>query len=110
MLPKGNWHSNSSFQPTLVILAGSGKSRANLFGHLHCQLQVCRLLGTYPSLNIPLQAVDEMEERFRIMEIATLRESLTETHNIVSDVALVHPYGQRLTNFELIVCWLKVRQ
>ena len=78
MLPYGNWHSCSAFLPMSVILSSHGKSRANLFGHLHSQLQVCRLLGSYPSLNIALQTVNETEESFRIINITTLREPFTK--------------------------------
>ena len=110
MLPNGNWHSNSVFHPTSVILSSSGKSRSNLFGHFHSQLQVCRPLAMYPSLSIPLQAVDEMEESFCIIDITILREPLTKAHNIVGYVAMLHPFVQGLTHFERIVCWLEVRQ
>ena len=67
LLTNGNRHSNSLLQTTLVILASSGKNRTNLLGHLHGQLQICRLLGTYTSLNIPLQAINKTEERFCII-------------------------------------------
>ena len=88
------------FDPRLFILAGSGKSRTDLLGHLHGRLQICRLLGKYPSLNIPLQAIDETEEGFHIINITILHVSLTETLNIVSYVASLHPFCQRLMHFE----------
>ena len=110
ILPNGNQRSYSAFLPTSVILSSRGKSRANLFGHLHSQLQVCRLLGMYPSLNIPLQTVDETEESFPIINVTTLREPLTKPHNIVSYIAMLHPFGQGLTHFECVVSWLQLRQ
>ena len=98
------------FRPTLVTLASSSKSGANLFGHLHGRLQVCRFRGIYLGLNIPLQPVNEAEESFHIIDITTLRESITKTHNIVSDIAMLHPFGQGLTRFEHIVGWLEVKK
>ena len=110
LLPNGNWHCNSPFCPMLVTLASSSKSGANLFGHLHGRLQVCRFLGTYPGLNIPLQTFNEMEESFRIINVTTLREPLTKAHNIVSHIATLYPFGQGLMHFERIAGWLEVRQ
>ena len=99
LLPNGNWHSNSPFCPMLITLSSSGKSRSNLFDHLHGRQQVCRLLGTYPGLSIPLQTPNEMEESFYIIYITTLRESLTKAHNIVSHIATLYPFGQGLMHF-----------
>ena len=94
----------------LVTLASSSKSGANLFGHVHGRLQVCRFLGTYPGLNIPLQPVDEMEESFCIIDVTALREHLTKAHNIVSHITTLYPFGQGLTHFECVVGWFEVRQ
>ena len=110
LLPHGNRHDNSPFCPTLVTLSSSGKSRSNLFGHLHGKLQVCRLLGTYPGLNIPLQPIYEMEEGFCIINVTTLREPLTKAHNIFSHIATLYPFGQGLPRFERVVGRLEVRQ
>ena len=51
-----------------------------------------------------------MEESFRIINITTLCESFTETHNVISDVTSLYPFGQRLMHFECVVCWLDIRQ
>ena len=109
MLPSGNRHRYSAFLPPSIILSSCGKSRANLFSHLHSQLQLYRLLGTYASLNIPLQPINETQESFHIIAVTTLPESLTKAHNIVSHITLLHPFGQRLTHLEHLVCWLEVR-
>ena len=94
----------------LVTLASSSKSGANLFGHLHGRLQVCRFLGTYPGLNIHLQPIDEMEESFRIIDVTTLREPFTKAHNIVSYIATLDLFGHGLMCFECVVSWFEVRQ
>lgn len=110
LLPNGNRPGNSPFCPTLIILPSSGKSKSNLFGHLHGQLQVYRLLGTYPGLHIPLQTINEMEESFRIINVTTLHEPLAKVHNMVGHIATLYPFGQGLMHFECVVSWLEIRQ
>ena len=64
----------------------------------------------YPGLNIPLQPINETKESFHIINIPTLCEPSTKSHNIVSYIATLDPFGQGLMHFEHVVGWFEVGQ
>ena len=67
-------------------------------------------MHTHPSLQVRLQAVDKPKHRLSGVHITILSIPFRKTINILSDAALLCPFGQSLVHLEHVVRGLEIAQ